>query len=129
MAWGLRDPVKLFEVGAEEARGLSSVKRPLLRILSPPRGKGRATRKWLIFKKGWTPMPGRGRMWCREVQGNGRSVPILLKENIPSFDVGPGGHTLKGPFAWDEMPEVIRVPEDDVPASLILNREPVHFSR
>jgi len=86
---GLRAPVKLFEAGAEEARGLSSVKPPWLRIPSPPRGKGRGTRKWLIFKKGWIPMPGRGRMWSQEVQGNGRSVPVLLKENIPFLGVTP----------------------------------------
>jgi hypothetical protein len=88
---------------------------------------GRFTQQWLVFKKGRVPLPGSRGMWPQDVKVDGKSVPILVKENVPSVHMTPGEHSLKGSFAWSEMPEMIRVPEASGLVSLTLNQKTVDF--
>ncbi|MCD4716563.1 MAG: hypothetical protein K8R45_07455 [Desulfobacterales bacterium] len=88
---------------------------------------GRFTQQWLVFKKGRVPLPGSRGMWPQDVKVDGKSVPILVKENLPCVHMTPGEHTLKGFFVWSEMPEMIRVPEASGLVSLTLNQKAVDF--
>lgn len=88
---------------------------------------GRFTQQWLVFKEGWVPLPGTRGMWPQDVKVDGKSVPVLVKENTPSVRMTPGEHTLKGSFVWSEMPEMIRVPEASGLVSLSLNQKTVDF--
>ncbi len=49
-----------------------------LQLNLDPRG-GRFSQEWQVFVKGWVPLPGGGRFWPREVQVDGRPVPVVSR--------------------------------------------------
>ena len=51
---------------------------------------GRFTQRWIVFKKGWIPLPGGPETWPGDVKVNGKAVPVTEKRRIPSIHMVPG---------------------------------------
>lgn len=71
---------------------------------------GRFEQQWLIFADTWAPLPGNLGRWPNKVILNGKKVPVMSRNNVPSVHISTGKHTVKGSFKWNEMPEIIQIP-------------------
>lgn len=89
--------------------------------------KGRFSQQWLIFTKGWVSLPGGHGLWPEKVKLNGKSVPVMNRNSVPSIHMMPGQHTVKGIFSWNEMPEMIQVPAAGGLVNLSINGHEVNF--
>ncbi len=67
---------------------------------------------WMIFAKGWIPLPGSFETWPEDVLLNYRLVPVMNRNNVPSIYISPGLHTVTGVFHWQNIPETLMVPPD-----------------
>jgi hypothetical protein len=74
-----------------------------------PKG-GRFTQQWRVFVKGWVPLPGGQKQWPLNVKVDEKAVPVVGKGGRPSVYMMPGKHRVEGTFVWNEMPEMIRIP-------------------
>lgn len=88
---------------------------------------GRFIQQWLVFAKDWVPLPGNRKIWPQDVKVDGKVVPVVEKEGIPCVYMTTGRHLLKGVFSWNEMPEIIRIPEASGLVSLAINRKQIDF--
>ena len=88
---------------------------------------GRFTQQWLVFAKDWVSLPGSRKIWPQDVKVDGKAVTVVEKGGIPCVYMASGQHLLKGAFSWNEMPEIIRIPEASGLVSLSINRKPVDF--
>jgi len=86
---------------------------------------GRFIQQWLVFAKDWVPLPGSRKIWPQDVTIDGKAAAVVEKEGIPYVYMTTGRHLLKGVFSWNEMPEIIRIPEASGLVSLSINRKPV----
>ncbi len=86
---------------------------------------GRFVQQWLVFAKDWVPLPGSRKVWPQDVRVNGKAVTVVEKGGTPCVYITAGQHLLKGVFSWNEMPEIIRIPEANGLVTLSINRKPV----
>jgi len=86
---------------------------------------GRFVQQWLVFAKDWVPLPGSRKVWPQDVRVNGKVVTVVEKGGTPCVYITAGQHLLKGVFSWNEMPEIIRIPEASGLVTLSINRKPV----
>ena len=88
---------------------------------------GEFTQEWRVFIKTWIPLPGNAETWPEEVKVDGKSAPVVKKDNAPSVYVTPGSHRIEGIFSWKEIPEWINVPPESGLISLAINANPIQF--
>lgn len=88
---------------------------------------GRFTQRWLIFKEVWIPLPGGSGIWPQNVKVDGKDVPVVKKGNIPSVHMLEGRHELDGCFKWNELPEIIHLPEKTGLLDLSVNNKSIEF--
>ena len=86
---------------------------------------GRFAQQWLVFVKDWVPLPGSRKIWPQDVRVDGKAVTVVEKEGIPFVYMTAGEHLLKGVFSWNEMPEIIRIPEASGLVTFSINHKPV----
>ncbi len=102
-------------------------------VLSLDDKTGRFTQDWLVFQKGWVPLPGDERRWPQDVKVDGKPVAALLHGGMPSLELEKGQHTASGAFQWDMLPALFPVPPETGLVSLSIagaavpfpNREPL----
>ena len=88
---------------------------------------GSFTQNWLVFKKGLIPLLGGAKQWPYYVTLDGKEVPVIAKNGLPSVYMKKGEHLVKGRFIWDEMPEIIHLPEACGLVSLSINGKSMDF--
>ena len=90
-------------------------------------GKGAAfTQSWSVYaKEQWLRLPGDTHYWPHQVTANGRSVAVVLRDNVPSVLLPPGDYRLSGSFAWDERPGDLSLPWQTGLLSLIVDGQAV----
>ena len=88
---------------------------------------GSFTQNWLVFKKGLIPLLGGAKQWPYYVTLDGKEVPVIAKNGLPSVYMKKGKHLVEGRFIWDEMPEMIHLPEACGLVSLSINGKSVDF--
>jgi hypothetical protein len=71
---------------------------------------GRFSQKWHMDKKAWVPLPGDDKRWPNDVKVDGAAAVVLLQGGGPAVSLAPGDHEVSGSFAWDSMPEALKVP-------------------
>ncbi len=86
---------------------------------------GRFELHLLVFAKSWVSLPGAAGMWPTAVKLADQEVPVMDRNGIPAIEVGQGEHVISGLFAWQEMPEVIRIPANSGLIELQINDNPV----
>jgi hypothetical protein len=74
---------------------------------------------------GWFPLPGDKDHWPLGVSVDGREVPVMGRDGVPSVRLGPGDHTVSGRYAWEGVPQRLRLPSEYGLVSLVLSGEPV----
>lgn len=87
--------------------------------------EGRFEQHVLVFAKSWLSLPGGGDIWPTAARLADQEVPVINRHGIPSIEVPEGEHVVSGYFAWQEMPEVIRVPTNSGVVELYINDNPV----
>jgi hypothetical protein len=81
---------------------------------------GRFSQKWHVDAKRWVPLPGDEKRWPADVKIGGTPAVVLLQGGAPSVSLAPGDHEVSGTFAWDTMPESLKVPIETGLLSLTL---------
>ena len=95
--------------------------------LALDRKGGRLTQEWRVFVKDWVTLPGSANVWPFDVKVDGKTVPLLRRHDLPAVSLTPGRHVVEGSFVWDEMPEMINVPDASGLVSLSINGKPIDF--
>jgi len=85
----------------------------------------RFIQQWLVFAKAWVPLPGNLKSWPQDVTIDGKATAVVEKQGVPHVHMTPGRHLLKGLFSWNEMPEMIRIPEASGLVTLSINRKAI----
>lgn len=81
---------------------------------------GKFTQRWHMDAPGWVPLPGDAKRWPLDVKNGAQGVSVLARGGTPQVRLERGDHVLSGSFAWDTMPESIRVPKETGLLSLSL---------
>ncbi len=93
--------------------------------LALDRKGGRLIQEWRVFVKDWVSLPGSTNVWPLNVKVDGKAVPLLARHELPAVSLTPGRHVVEGSFVWDEMPEMINIPEASGLVSLSINGKQV----
>jgi hypothetical protein len=81
---------------------------------------GRFSQKWHMDKRAWAPLPGDDKRWPNDVKVDGAAAVVLAQGGGPAVSLTPGDHEVSGSFAWDSMPESLKVPVETGLLSLSL---------
>jgi hypothetical protein len=73
---------------------------------------GRFSQKWHLDAKRFVPLPGDEKRWPTEVKVDGKRAAIVVQSGVPSLQLERGDHAITGAFAWDSLPESLRVPPE-----------------
>ncbi len=73
---------------------------------------GRFSQKWHMDAKKWAPLPGDEKRWPQDVKVDGALAVVIGQNGAAAVALPPGDHTVAGTFAWDTMPESLRVPPE-----------------
>jgi hypothetical protein len=71
---------------------------------------GQFEQRWQLFAPGWVALPGDADAWPFSVAVDGNSVAVMNRGGIASIFLYPGTHRINGRFAWQRMPDSLRVP-------------------
>ncbi len=88
---------------------------------------GRFEQEWVVFSRGWAPLPGRGDIWPEKVKSDNRRIPVANRNQTPFIYLTPGKHLVSGRFKWTEMPEMIRIPPATGMLALSINNKNVDY--
>ncbi len=86
---------------------------------------GRFTQRWHLDAKVWVPLPGDAKRWPSDVKKGGAAAVVIDRSGAPSVLLDRGETTLTGAFAWDALPESIRVPPETGLLALVVRGVPV----
>ena len=95
-----------------------------LELFIEPR-QGRFRQEWMVFAKSWISLPGGPDVWPSRVELEGKEVPVIKRNGIPSIELPEGEHVVSGDFTWKQMPEVIQIPTSSGLIKLYINDQQV----
>ena len=81
---------------------------------------GKFEQRWHLDARAWVPLPGDAERWPLDVTEGGKKLVVVAHEGLPSVELAPGGHSIAGVFAWDSLPDSLRVPPETGIVSLVL---------
>ncbi len=70
----------------------------------------RFSQRWHGVREDWVALPGEAKWWPQEVLLDGKPVPVLDREGVPSVRLPAGPHRLEGQWSWAQMPESLALP-------------------
>ena len=91
--------------------------------------QGSFVQRWRAYVDAWVPLPGDAKHWPQAVQVDGRPAPVIEYAGRPSVRLLPGGHEVRGEFAWDAPPELLQVPAETGLLSVSQGGEPIQFPK
>ncbi|MDH5213901.1 MAG: hypothetical protein OEY04_06690 [Gammaproteobacteria bacterium] len=66
---------------------------------------------WTVYAdQQWVSLPGDSRVWPEEVQVDGRTSSVVLRDGLPTLRLGPGRYTVSGRFVWEQRPQTLAIP-------------------
>lgn len=71
---------------------------------------GRFSQRWHGVRDDWVGLPGEAKWWPQDVLLDGKPVPVLDREGVPSVRLPAGAHRLEGQWSWAQMPESLSLP-------------------
>jgi len=90
--------------------------------------KGWFSQQWLVFQKGWVPLPGGPKQWPRNVRLDNKTTPVVAgKGKAPHVYLTPGEHVVEGVFEWKETPDMLLIPDANGLIDLTINKRAVEF--
>ncbi len=70
--------------------------------------------QWLIQHERWAPLPGDTDHWPQMVKVNGQEALVMNRNGVPVIKLtakgGAASHEISGSFAWETLPESLKVP-------------------
>lgn len=88
---------------------------------------GTFRQEWTIFKEGFVALPGDNERWPRDIEVDGRRVPMVDHGGDPQVFLRAGRHLVTGAFAWDSLPESLTIPTETGLVDLTVNRKRIAF--
>jgi len=85
------------------------------------------SQQWLVYERGWVPLPGDDERWPQEVKVGDVLAVVQVEDGRPGLELGPGAHRVTGVFLWDTLPEKLAVPAETGLLSLTVRGEAVAF--
>ena len=73
---------------------------------------GRFAQGWQVYSDSWVALPGDLEHWPQAVELDGKLVPLVAREDVPSVRLTPGSHALSGTWSWDVRPETLTIPRE-----------------
>jgi hypothetical protein len=73
---------------------------------------GRFSQRWHADATRSVPLPGDAKRWPADVKLDGAPAVVIALADSPVVALGPGDHLVTGSFAWDSLPESLRVPPE-----------------
>ena len=86
---------------------------------------GNFSQEFIIYSEDWVPLPGNMNTWPNDLAVDGKKVPVVNRNSVPSVLLQKGSHTVKGIFKWKSMPEMINIPQKTGLVELVINSKPV----
>jgi hypothetical protein len=88
---------------------------------------GRFTQKITVFKKDLVSLPGGVGRWPENVRVDGSPVAVLSQQALPAINLLPGSYQVEGEYAWNSLPESLRLPETAGIVLLELNGQNITY--
>lgn len=82
--------------------------------------RGTFKQSWHLDAKRAVPLPGDDKRWPLDVTVDGKRSVVLPRDGIPHVELEPGDHVVGGTFAWDSLPESLRIPPETALLGLVL---------
>ncbi|MFN0062316.1 MAG: hypothetical protein ACKVPX_07345 [Myxococcaceae bacterium] len=73
---------------------------------------GRFSQSWWTEREEWVALPGDAKRWPLDVRVDGLPGIVSDRSGTPALRLKAGRHVLSGTFAWDSLPEALRVSPD-----------------
>jgi len=73
---------------------------------------GRFSQNWHLDAKHWVPLPGDAKRWPADVRVDGDRAIVGAQGGAPTVELDRGDHEVTGSFAWDSLPESLKVPQE-----------------
>jgi len=95
---------------------------------------GKFSQSFEIYETTMAPLPGNAEdrsgepaRWPLDVSVDGKRAAVVAKDGHPHLELSPGKHTVTGHFAWDALPESLRVPSEVALVSLTVQGKSLAF--
>lgn len=88
---------------------------------------GAFTQSVKVYKKGWVSIPGDAKHWPQQVKANNIPITITPKAGRPAAYFEPGSYKISGSFKWQELPDMLPLPQDLGLVTFSLNGKKVDF--
>lgn len=85
--------------------------------------EARFTLQVTAFADTWFNVPSSANLWPQDVSLGGKHVPVLSREGLPAIALSPGTHKIAGRFAWNVLPQQMKIPPSIGMLSLTVNGE------
>ncbi|MCB1616078.1 MAG: hypothetical protein KDI30_08700, partial [Pseudomonadales bacterium] len=63
-----------------------------------------------LLREDWLFLPGEKKYWPVEVQVNGKTMAVALRQNTPAVFLPAGSYRIKGRIHWEQMPKSLQLP-------------------
>ena len=73
---------------------------------------GRFSQRWHADVNRSVPLPGDAKRWPADVKLDGSPAVVIALADAPIVSLRSGDHLVTGSFAWDSLPESLRVPPE-----------------
>jgi hypothetical protein len=97
---------------------------------------GKFSQSFEIYETTMAPLPGNAEddsgepaRWPLDVSVDGKRAAVVAKDGHPHLELSPGKHTVTGRFAWDALPESLRVPSEVALVSLTVQGKSLPFAQ
>ncbi len=87
--------------------------------LTPKTGKFSAS--WKVYRESWVSLPGDSKHWPLNVTANNKTALVMDKNGLPSIKLAEGYYQINGEFAWDSIPDNLKIPDDTGLIDLSIN--------
>lgn len=80
---------------------------------------------WNIYATSWISLPGDITAWPQSVRVNGKSLPVVSRNNVPSMYLKKGRYRISGKFNWQQRPKSLSIPQQTGLIKLTINNKNV----
>lgn len=95
--------------------------------LSLEEEKGTFEQDVKVYKADWVIIPGNNKHWPQQVKSNKKQITIMPKNGRPAVYLDPGSYKISGSFKWQELPDMLTLPQELGLFAFELNGKKVNF--